>query len=299
MHIKTKHKKPGFRKSLYADLGIFLSAVIWGSDYVAIKLSLGVIPPLYMSGIRFGAAFFIMYFIFRKRMRNVKKKEILAGVLIGALMIGGFAFQTIALQFTTAGKSAFLTSTYAVIVPFLSWMIFKKNPGYPAFIGAFVCLSGIALLSLENTFSISYGDSLTLLCAVFFAGNIIAVAYYVRIIDPVVITVIETGAAAVISLVLALFLEPRITGVTSTILWCMLYLVFFGTVAANLISNIALGYTSSIRASLIFSAESAFAAFFSFLLLGEVFTFKMIIGCILIFFAVIITEFGDAFRRHY
>ena len=283
---------PVEKKKLLADGALLISALIWGGDYIAVKMSLAELTPLYMTGIRFTAAFFIMLAVFWKRMRRVTGREAAAGVVVGVFMFGGFALQTIGLQYTTAGKSAFITSIYAIVLPFLVWIFYKCFPGWHVMIGASVCVAGVAVLSLDELAGLTGGDILTLGCAVFFALNILSVAHYVRTMDPVVITVVETGASAVFAFIGAFIFERPFPPLGRTSVISLVYLIIFGTIGTHLLSNIALKHTPSVHAGIIFTLESAFAVLFAYLLLGEILSGKMLLGCALILLAIVITELG-------
>ena len=159
-------------------------------------------------------------------------------------------------------------------------------------VGASVCTLGVAFLSLDEVTGLTGGDILTLACAVFFALNILSVAHYVRIMDPVVITVVETGVSALLAFIGAFLFERPLPPVGRTSLISLVYLIIMGTIGTHLLSNIALKHTPSVHAGIIFTTESAFAVFFAYLLLGEYLRGKMLIGCALILLAIVITELG-------
>ncbi len=280
------------KKKLLADGALLISALIWGGDYIAVKMSLAELTPLYMTGLRFGAAFVIMLAVFWKRMRRVTGREVAAGVVVGVFMFGGFALQTIGMQYTTAGKSAFITSIYAIVLPFLVWIFYKRFPGWHVMIGASVCVAGVAVLSLDELAGLTGGDILTLGCAVFFALNILSAAHYVRTMDPVIITVVETGASALFAFIGAFIFERPFPPLGRTSVISLVYLIIFGTIGTHLLSNIALKHTPSVHAGIIFTTESVFAVLFAYLLLGEILNGKMLLGCVLILLAIVITELG-------
>jgi len=285
------------RKKLLADGGLFIAAVVWGANYIAVKMSLDELSPMYMTGLRFGAAFLIMLGVFWKRMRRISRRELFAGFVVGVFMFGGFAFQTIGLQYTTAGKSAFITSIYAIVLPFIAWIFYKQFPGWHVMIGAGICVLGVAFLALDEISGVNIGDVLTVFCAVFFAFNILSVAHYVKTMDPVVITVVETGVSAVFGFIGAFVFERPLPMIGRTSLFGLIYLIIFGTIGAHLLSNIALKYTPSVHAGIIFTTESVFALIFAYLLLGELLNSRMIIGCVLIFLAILVAELGGMVAR--
>ncbi|MEG1255708.1 DMT family transporter [Clostridium sp.] len=285
------------KNSLYADLALLLVAILWGAGFIAVKDSLDFITPFYQMAIRFSLSTIIMYIIFHKRVNKMTKVQLKNGFIIGIFLFLGFAFQTVGIKYTTAGKSAFLTAIYVVLVPFLQWILLKKKPDNYSIIGALICLIGISMLTLQDGLSISYGDGLTLLCAFGFAGQILTISKFVKNDDPIILTVIQLGSAAILSAAVALFIEPFPTSMNLQGITSILYLAIFSTTLAFLIQNVAQKYTTSTRTAIILSLEALFGALFSVVFLNEVFTLAMLLGCILIFSAIITTETKLSFLK--
>src|SRR5699024_10806060 len=97
-------KKVSERKSLYADLSLFLVAAIWGRGYVFTINVLNYISPLYMSAFRFFISFISMFVIFFNRVKKTKLEDIKAGILVGFFLFMGYATQTYGIKYTTASK---------------------------------------------------------------------------------------------------------------------------------------------------------------------------------------------------
>lgn len=278
------------KKGLIADISMLFVALFWGGGFVVVKDALDHMTPLYIMAIRFTFAALIMSIIFWKNLRKITKEDLKAGAIIGLFLYLGFTTQTIGLKYTTAGSQAFLTGTNVVIVPFLAWALSKKHPGWHALIGAFLCFIGIGLLTLREGLSINYGDILTLVCAVFYAGHITSVGYFAEKRDPIALTVIQIAVTAVLFIASAAIFEPVPTALNKNVAIGIGYLSIFCTVLAFLIQNIAQKYTSSSHAAIILCQESLFGALLSVMILKEVFTIQMVFGSILIFVAILITE---------
>lgn len=278
------------RKSILADMSLLLVAIVWGGGFVAVKDALNTIAPFYIVAMRFIIATLLLCIVFWKKIKIITKKDIKAGFIVGIFLFGGFATQTVGLQYTTPGKQAFLTATYVVIVPFLSWVINQKRPDGYSIIAAFITLIGIGMLSLENSLNIGLGDSLTLLCAVLFAAQIVAISFFTSDIDPVVLTIIQLAVCALFSTAVAVIFEPAPRGMGIQGIMSILYLGLFSTMLALIIQNVAQKYTTETHAAIILSLESLFGCLLSVILLGELFTSKMILGSIFIFIAVITSE---------
>lgn len=277
-------------KSFYADLALLIVAFVWGAGFVASKEALSITKPFYMMAIRFSMSFFLLSICYIKKFKTFKLKDIKNGTIVGIFLFLAFAAQTVGLQFTQAAKQAFLTGTNVVMVPFLYWIISKKRPDIYSITSAFMCLVGIALLTLQNGIYINLGDSLTLLCAVFFALHIVSVGHFTKSTDPIVLTLIQFMVAAILSIIVALFTEPIPGPFTTRGILALLYLGIFSTLVAFLLQNIAQKHTSSTHAAIILCTESVFGSILSMLILGEKFTLEMFIGCIIIFTSIIISE---------
>ena len=168
--------------------------------------------------------------------------------------------QTIGCQYTTAGKNAFLTTIYVILVPFLHWLINHRRPDRYVIGGALLAMVGIGLLSLQGEGGIALGDLLTLLCGIFFAVHIVYIDRYTLAQDPAILTVLQLATAAVLSFLLAPLIDgpfpaqalhpEAVTG--------MLYLGLLSTMLGFLLQNVGQKYTTPSTASLLLSFESVF-----------------------------------------
>lgn len=294
--MESQSVKLSRKEEIIADIALVFVAIFWGGGFVVVKDALDHMTPMYIMAIRFTAATIIMSLIFWKRLKKATLEDFKAGTVIGTFLFLGFTTQTIGLQYTTAGSQAFLTGTNVVFVPFLAWAVSKKHPGWHAIIGAVLCLVGIGLLTLREGLSINYGDLLTLVCAVFYAFHITSVGHFAEKRDPVLLSVIQIGVTAVLFLVSAAIFEPFPKTINKNIVVGVGYLTIFSTVLAFLIQNVAQKHTTSSHAAIILCQESLIGAILSVIILKEIFTLQMVIGCMVIFIAVIITETKPEFN---
>ncbi len=287
-------KFSGSRGVFLADVALVSVAFFWGLGFVAMKEALASFPPFWLLSIRFGAASVLLLFFFRDRVLTMTYEDLRAGAIIGVFLFLGFATQTIGLNYTTAGKQAFLTSVYVILTPFLSWAVRRIFPGFLVFFSALLCIAGMALLTLQEGLVIGQGDFLTFVCALFFAAQLVAIERYAPKHDPIILTVVQICIVLLLSLLCAPLFEtwPGFRGFKG--IGSIAYTVLFCTIFAFLIQNTAQKHTSSTHAAILLSLESLFGALAGALLLGEVFTFRMIAGCLLIFAAVLLTELGNS-----
>ncbi len=285
-------------KTVIADISLVFVALFWGIGFVAMKDALDTFPTFWLLTLRFGSAALLMGILFRRRLAAITKEDIRAGAIIGVFLFLGFATQTLGLNYTTPGKQAFLTATYVVIVPFLSWGLRRIFPGALSFFASFICLVGMGMLTLqEGVLSIGKGDTLTLVCAFFFACQLIAIEYFAAKKDPMILTLLQILMVCLLSLPAALVFEtwPGFQGGSG--LWSIAYTVVFCTIFAFAVQNTAQKFTPSTHTAILLSLESVFGALSGIYFLGEVFTPRMAAGCALIFVAVLLTETGPSLLR--
>ncbi len=282
----------GRRNELLASCGLLLATIIWGFAFVVVKNSLNIIPPIYMVAIRFSIAFIAMSLIFIKKYSKMNKKLFMQGAVLGFWLFASYATQTIGCNFTTAGKNAFITTVYVVLVPLLYWFFAKKKPDIFEIVSAIAAFLGIGLLSVDEAGKINIGDLLTFLCGIGFAIHMIFVAIYNKKCDPIILVILQTGFTAVFAWLFAPMYDGAFSlgQINADGVIAMLYLGLLSTMTAYFLQNVGQKYVPASKAALIMSFESVFGALFSIIFLSEPITFKTLIGCLIIFGAVITAE---------
>ncbi len=273
------------------EIMLFTTAIIWGSGFVFSAISLDYLTPYQILAVRFSVGVLILSFIFYKRLRNIKKSTLLRGFILGFLLYLAFLLQTVGLQYTTPSKNAFITAINVVIVPFIALIMDKRKIDKFEMSGAFLAIIGIAFLSLQlSVGKINIGDLLTLGCAFGFAYQIYYTSKYVKDEDPILLTVVQMGVAALFAWIFVIgkgeiYFSLEWEGILST-----LYLGVFSTTLAYCFQTTAQKYTSETKTAIILSTEALWGMVFSVLILSEVLTGRMIIGAILILLAIILAE---------
>ena len=280
----------GINKNVSSKLALFGATLIWGSSFLIVKNSMDVMEPHVLLGFRFTIGCLLLSLFFYKRLKNLNKDYFIKGAVIGIFIFLGYSLQTIGITDTTPGKSAFLTAVYCVIVPFLFWLVNKSKPDIYNVIAAIVCVLGIGLVSLNGDFSIHKGDAFTLAGGVFFAAHIVAVAKFSKDKDPVLITILQFGYAAIFSWIIAFLFEdmPKTWDVGTMI--GLAYLAIFATTVALLLQNIGQKHTNPSSAAIILTLESVFGVLFSVVFYHEEITLRLFLGFLIIFIAIIISE---------
>ena len=277
---------------------IVLATLIWGSSFVIVKDTTDAVSPAWILVVRFGLAALILALVYLKKRRLYFRRDYIAlGALFGFLLFMGYYLQTIGITDTTPGKNAFLTGTYCVMVPFLAWGIVHKRPHLCNLVAAVMCIAGIGLVSLGSGFSMSFGDLLTLCCAVFYGLHICFVSKFSQDRDIYVLTMWQFFFVTVFSLCSgAIFEQPPHWETLSWETWAsLLYLGIACTTLALLFQNIGQQKLPPSTASLLLSLESPFGVAFSVALGAEALSARMVCGFIMIFAAILVSELAPGF----
>lgn len=279
-------------KHFLGDAILLSVALIWGMGFVAVKIGLNSgIEPFFLLFSRFTIAGVLILPFIAKKILHISKKTLLTGILLGIFLCAGFAFQTFGLQYTTTSKNAFLTGVNVIMVPFITYLFTRKRLSVSAVVAALLTLIGIGFLTLDDALTINLGDVLTLICAIMFAFHISITSIAAKNESAVVLVFLQMWTAAIISLILSLFLhEPWSLEVNSAI--AVVYLGAFSTLLAFLLQTIGQRFAHATKAAILLSLESLFGAVFAILIFGDALTIKTLIGAIIIFIGIYISEMG-------
>ena len=273
-----------------ADLSLLIVSAIWGTTFALLRDSLRLIHPVELMAIRFSLAAAIVAAIYWKRLAAPRGLWLRDGLWLGLWLAAGYLTQVIGLATITAARSAFITSTYILIVPILVIPVVRALPSVGDLLGILLAFGGIALFSADAGFSLRPGDIWTLGCALSFGVQIVVTNRVAKRSDPVALSVVQmsVGALAGWSLVLARggFHTPA-----SQVPWLVLvYLAVVATALVIVVQTWALARTSPVKAALIFSTEPIFAALFAVAFFGEGMTTREVLGGALILVGVVIAE---------
>ncbi len=280
-----------------AKLALLVVAVVWGSSLVVVKSSTNDLPPNFLLALRFTIGGLALGIIFHKKFKLLNKTYLIHGGIIGFFLFLAYCSQTIGVTFAMPGKSAFLSSSYCVVVPFFAWAVLGKLPDRYNIMAAALCVIGICLATFTEGISLSAGDGLALLSALLFAAHIVAVSKYSKDLDPILITILQFSFAAAFSFGLSLLTEKPLSRplpVGLSVYAGILYLSLICTAMALLLQNLGQKYTSASSASLILSLESVFGVIFGILFAGETVSLKMLAGFGFILTAILISELKPA-----
>ncbi len=284
-------------KKMLADLGLLYCAVFWGASFVTMKILVGVYPTCWLLFLRFSAGAAMLYVFFHKRIHKSFTRELKGGVILGVLLFFAIGSQTVGLNYIGGGRSAFISATYVLMVPLMLWAVKKDFPGWVKLFAAVVCVLGMYMLTGEEVSDASiWGDTLTVICALTFAVQVIAISKYAHGGDPIVLSFTEFVSFAVMALVSSVLFESRASLLDEGSMYELVFTIVFATFGCYTMQVCAQKYAEPSHATIIMSLESVFGLLSSIVFLGETLTFRAGVGCGLIFVSVLISELEPYIR---
>lgn len=305
-------------KRTKGNLLLLLTSFIWGSAFVAQSSGMDYVGPYTYNMARNVLAFLflipVIYVIGKKKgvtdnagsgtgiddaasgEANWKsillpdRTTLVGGIYCGLVMAVASSLQQIGITMTTAGKAGFITALYIILVPLMGVFIGKKIPRIIWFC-VVLAMAGFYLLCVKEGFSISKGDILVLFCSVGFSVHIMTIDHFTsKGVDGVKMACIQFAVAAIVMTPVMFALEnPSVSGLLSA--W--MTIAYAGILSSGVgftLQIVAQKDTDPTTATLIMSLESVFAAVSGCLFLNEVLLPKEILGCILVFVAVILAQ---------
>ncbi|MCR5667319.1 MAG: DMT family transporter [Eubacterium sp.] len=287
------------------NIMLLITSLIWGSAFVAQSAGMEYVGPFTynMSRNYIGFVVLIPVIIIFKRINGQtepsnlnellksNKYSVIGGICCGIVLAVASNFQQVGISMTTAGKAGFITALYIIIVPILSVLVFKKKLPKIIWLCVLIALLGFYLLCIKEGFSISTGDFLCLISAFCFSLHIIVIDYFTRYkTSGVLMSCIQFLIAGIISMIFMFLTE---TPTWSDIWDAKITILYAGALSSGVAYTLQiLGQkrTSPAIATLLMSLESVFAALFGWLILHEVLSTKELIGCGLVFLAVILAQ---------
>lgn len=287
------------KKQLSGVIALLGATVIWGSAFIAQSVGMDKIGPFTFQAVR---CFLAVVFLFPASALFSKGKPFWkswadpalwrSGVICGLALFAASSLQQIGLVYTDAGKAGFLTAMYIVFVPFLGLFV-GQRPGRNALLSLIPAIVGLYLLSCTSVSGINKGDVLLLLCAVAFSVQILLIDRHCAGLDGLKLNCIQALVVTVLSVPWALLTE---TVDASLIASCWLPLGYAGVLSMGVAYTLQIVGQKRVApsaAALLMSLESVFAALFGWLLLHETMTRAEVLGCVLVFAAVVISQLPE------
>jgi drug/metabolite transporter (DMT)-like permease len=287
-------------RHLKSDLLFLLSAVIWGFAFVAQRMGMDHVGPFTFNGIRFFlGAMVLLPFIYGHRKNPLRKNEdnrpihsrrlIFYGGLAGLTIFSGASLQQVGLVYTTAGKAGFITGLYVVIVPIMG-LLWGQRTNMGTWGGALMAAVGMYLLSVNEDFSISFGDVLELIGAVLWAGHIHIIGWLSPKTDSLRLAFVQFMVCAAASLMTAVVVETvSVAGIAAA----ALPIIYGGALSVGVaytLQVVAQRHAHPAHAAILLSLEAVFAAIGGWLILGETMPGRGMVGCSLMFTGMLVSQ---------
>jgi len=295
------------KKQVRGSMSLLLATVIWGFAFIAQSVGMDLIGPFTFQAVRcLLAVVFLVPCSFVSDIGHcsmgcsVKKwadpKLWKTGLLCGCALFIAASFQQLGLVYTDAGKAGFITAMYIVLVPVLGLFLGQKVPKR-VFASVAMAVAGLYLLSCVGVSAVNKGDLLLMCCALAFAVQITCIDRFAAGLDGFRLNCIQSLVVAVLSIPFMVLTE---TVVVENIVTCWLPLLFAGILSMGLAYSLQIVGQKDLEpttASLIMSLESVFAALGGWWLLGETMRGYELLGCGLVFFAVILSQLPSGLLR--
>lgn len=307
------------------SLCLLLAATIWGIAFVAQSVGMEYVGPFTFNGVRslIGAAVLVPVILLLNRSRDTSSDNVgsaipepasngarksasttapaspyknrdlwIGGIACGIALFAASNFQQFGIKYTTVGKAGFITACYIVIVPIIG--LFMKKKCSPFIWAAVVmALIGLYLLCITDGFSIGLGDLLVLICAFLFSLHILVIDYFSPRTDGVKLSCIQFLVCGILSMIPALILEhPQI----SSILTAWLPILYAGVMSCGVAYTLQIVGQKNVNptvASLILSLESCISVLAGWALLGQKLSAKELLGCVIMFAAIILAQLPE------
>lgn len=298
---------PDTRQHLRANLLMLIAAMIWGSAFVAQRLSLDAIGPFLFTGLRFllGALVVLTMIVGVRRaaLAELSKREpggarelLGAGALLGVVLAASISLQQIGLQYTKVANAGFISSLYVVIVPLLG-VLFRHRTGIGTWLGATLAALGMYFLSVDEHFSMLYGDWYQLAGALVISIQMMLVGRFALRHDTLMLALVQFVVCGLVCLVVGLAIEPVSLAVIARGAPTIAYGGALSVGIAYTIQVVAQKYAAPSHAAVIFSMEGVFAALAGWLVLGETLSARALFGCALMLAGLIVCQVMPGWRR--
>ena len=279
-------------RQIKADIMLLIVTICWGVSYYLMDISLEYMDPFTLNAYRFLGAFLIAALISFRQIRNVNRITMKYAFFVGVALTVVYIGCTFGVKYTTQSNAGFLCAMTVIFTPIFAFVFNKVIPEKKLFIVLILCLSGIALMTLNEDMQIASGDILCLMCAVAYAADLLITEKGVshKDVDAYQLGVFQLLFTGLFMLILSLlFEEPTVP--QSGITWfAVAFLSIICTGVAFIVQAVAQQYTSSTHVGVIFCLEPVFAGIVAFFLAGEVLLPRGYVGAGLMLLGLLIME---------
>ena len=283
---------------LKADLTLFAISIIWGSAFVAQRVA-GQVGSVYIfNGVRYLlAALVVLPFAYRSfrasgPAQNISSSQYKWMIIAGFFLFIGSALQQAGVKYTTAGNAGFITSLYVVFIPILLFLFYGEKPHWVFVLAVLIAGVGAFLLSTGGSFEVRFGDLLEVIGAFFWAFHVIILGKYAHQFESMTFSVGQLAVCGLLNLLLGLVVEPMPV-FDGQFLFAIGYTAVLSLGLCYTLQIWAQKHTPPADAALILGLEAVFAVISGWLILGERLAALQALGAVMIFSAVILSQFKE------
>jgi|TARA_Y100000590_G_scaffold390632_1_gene466612 drug/metabolite transporter (DMT)-like permease len=288
-------------------ISALICTFIWGTTFIAQDTGMELIGPYVFNTTRFFVGFLALipfYLILEKKETRTtisknKNRFISLAILIGFFLFLASVFQQVALLYTDVANAAFFTIFYVPMVPIIVFFLFKKKIHWSVWPAVFLCVIGGYFLTNFQDATVRLGDTLVLICALFWALHIIFIGIIIEEFNaPILIGLIQTFVVSICSLVLAILFEDF---VLIDILDQKIQILYAGVLSGGIAFVLQIYAQRQIKpapAAIIFSLEGVFATIAAWIILSQILNLNNILGCTFILIGVLISQIVPEIKKN-
>jgi drug/metabolite transporter (DMT)-like permease len=261
---------------------------MWGIAFVVMKPAIAEQHFFDFLATRFTIATIIMVLVRPRVLRDIDRKTLIRGSILGVILGLAYITQTIALELTTAAITGFLTGLYVVITPILGWLLFRRRVGKKVAVAAIMAMVGLGLIAITG-FSIEVAQTWGIICAVLYAAHIVGLGRWSSGLDAYALTVVQLGAVTAVCWVGAVpggYQPPP----TFDVWMAVLFTAVFATAIGFFVQTWAQARLEPSRVAIILTLEVVFTAIIAVAVGQEVLELKTIIGGAIMIAAMLLVE---------
>jgi len=285
------------KRTLTSDLLLLLAAAIWGFAFVAQRVGMQHMGPFLFNAIRFALGALVIVPLIRFLPDKSHHSVHFPGaILMGVVLFAGSSLQQVGIVYTTAGKAGFITGLYVVLVPFYG-LFLRHRIRRANWLGAFLAVIGLYLLSIRGALVIQKGDFLVLLSALFWAVHVHLIGWLSPTGNARLLSIIQYAVCSLLSFIVALFFEPIVFEQIFKAAIPIIYGGVFSVGIAYSLQITAQKQTPPSHAAILLSLEAVFAVFGGWLILSEGLSLRSGIGCLFMLMGMVVSQLGRGIKR--
>ena len=286
------------KKATLAKAALFLTAVLWGSTFTIGKLAAEVFSASFIIALRFLVASLALLAVAYPQRKQLDRDYWIHGFWMGVTLFLSYILQVGGLALDTSpGKSAFLCTTYSVMVPFLHWFLTKEPPKLRHVACVFLCLTGVGVLSLTGGWGMSAGDFLTVASGVPCAFNMVISSIVSKDRNVLLLTTIELWVVTIFAWMFVFVGNSFPAEFPMGAVGGIVYLGLIATALCMFLQSYGLKYAEPAIGGMIISLESVFGVIFSVVIYHEKITLRMLLGFAVIFAAIVLSQWEGKRNR--